>query len=102
MKKSEMKIKDLYSLENTMAKSLLEQFEYPWEALAHIGEYVEKLGAALPKDEYMNPAKGIWIHKSARVAPTAGNHRTGGRGSPLRIYSRKSDHRSQCSSRQFF
>ena len=72
MKKSEMKIKDLYSLENTMAKSLLEQFEYPWEALAHIGEYVEKLGAALPKDEYMNPAKGIWIHKSARVAPTAG------------------------------
>lgn len=72
MKKSEMKIKDLYSLEKTMAKSLLEQFEYPWEALAHIGEYVEKLGAALPKDEYMNPAKGIWIHKSARVAPTAG------------------------------
>ena len=72
MKKSEMKIKDLYSLDHTMAKSLLEQFEYPWEALAHIGEYVEKLGESLPKNE------------------------------PLRIYSRKSDHRSQCSSRQFF
>jgi len=72
MKKSEMKIKDLYSLDHTMAKSLLEQFEYPWEALAHIGEYVEKLGESLPKNEYMNPAKGIWIHKSAKVAPTAG------------------------------
>ena len=72
MKKSEMKIKDLYSLDHTMAKSLLEQFEYPWEALAHIGEYVEKLGESLSKNEYMNPAKGIWIHKSAKVAPTAG------------------------------
>ena len=30
MKKSEMKIKDLYSLENTMAKSLLEK---SWEQL---------------------------------------------------------------------
>ena len=49
MKKSEMKIKDLYSLDHTMAKSLLEQFEYPWEALAHIGEYVEKLGESLSK-----------------------------------------------------
>ena len=72
MKKSEMKIKDLYSLDHTMAKSLLEQFEYPWEALAHIGEYVEKLGESLSKNEYMNPAKGIWIHKSAKVAPTEG------------------------------
>ena len=72
MKKSEMKIKDLYSLDHTMAKSLLEQFEYPWEALAHIGEHVEKLGESLSKNEYMNPAKGIWIHKSAKVAPTAG------------------------------
>ena len=72
MKKSEMKIKDLYSLDHTMAKSLLEQFEYPWEALAHIGEYVEELGESLSKNEYMNPAKGIWIHKSAKVAPTAG------------------------------
>ena len=37
MKKSEMKIKDLYSLENTMAKSLLEQFEYPWGVCGKAG-----------------------------------------------------------------
>ncbi len=72
MKQSEMKIKDLYNLEHTMAKDFLEQFTYPWEALAHIGDYVEKLGAVLPSSEYANPAKGIWIHKSAKVAPTAG------------------------------
>ncbi len=72
MKKEEMKITDLYSLEHTMAKELLEQYAYPWEALAHIGEFVEHLGETLPKDEYANPAKGIWIHKTAHVAPTAG------------------------------
>ena len=72
MKKEEMKIRDLYSLENTMAKELLEQFTYPWEVLAHIGDFVERLGETLPKDEYANPAEGIWIHKSAHIAPTAG------------------------------
>ena len=72
MKKEEMKISDLYSLENTMAKELLEQFTYPWEVLAHIGDFVERLGENLPKDEYANPAEGIWIHKSAHIAPTAG------------------------------
>lgn len=72
MKKEEMKISDLYSLENTMAKELLEQFTYPWEVLAHIGDFVERLGETLPKDEYANPAEGIWIHKSAHIAPTAG------------------------------
>ncbi len=72
MKKSEMKVTKLYSLEHTMAKPLLEKYEYPWEALAHIGEFVKELGASLPKGEYANPAEGIWIHKSAKVAPTAG------------------------------
>ena len=72
MKKEEMKISDLYSLENTMAKELLEQFTYPWEVLAHIGDFGERLGETLPKDEYANPAEGIWIHKSAHIAPTAG------------------------------
>lgn len=72
MKKSEMKIKELYSLEHTMAKSLMEEYEYPWEVLPHIGEFVTKLGESLPKSEYANPTEGIWIHKTAKVAPTAG------------------------------
>ena len=59
MKKEEMKISDLYSLENTVAKELLEQFTYPWEVLAHIGDFVERLGETLPKNEYANPASGF-------------------------------------------
>ncbi|MCI8578591.1 MAG: UDP-N-acetylglucosamine pyrophosphorylase [Lachnospiraceae bacterium] len=72
MKLSEMKTTKLYDLGCTMAGSLLEQFDYPWEALPHIGEYIIRLGATLPKKDYDNPHDGIWIHKTAKVAPTAG------------------------------
>ncbi len=72
MKQTEMKITELFDLEHTLAKSYLEQFTYPWEALEGIGRFVEELGAALPAGEYANPMKGIWIHKTAKVAPTAG------------------------------
>ena len=72
MKKEEMKTVELYTLEHTMAKSLLEQFEYPWQALEHIGEFVENLGKTLSEEEYDNPVPGVWIHRTAKVAPTAG------------------------------
>ncbi len=71
MKKEEMKICDLYTLEHTMAKELMEQYTCPWEVLAHIGAFIEKLGMTLPKEEYDNPMEGVWIHKTAKVAPTA-------------------------------
>ena len=71
MKKSEMKIAELYSLEHTMAKPLLEQVEYPWEALPRIGEFIEQLGESLSESEYDHPAENVWIHKTAKVAPTA-------------------------------
>ena len=55
MKKYNMeniKIRDMYSLEETIAKDLLEKFEYPWEVLPHIKEYIIKLGNSLPEDIY--------------------------------------------------
>lgn len=72
MKQTEMRITELFDLEHTLAKSYLGQFTYPWEALEGIGSFVENLGASLPANEYANPMKGIWIHKTAKVAPTAG------------------------------
>lgn len=72
MKKSDMRICELYSLEHTMARELMEEYEYPWEVLPHIGDFIRKLGESLPKAEYDNPMEGMWIHKTARIAPTAG------------------------------
>ena len=72
MKKNDMKIEKLYSLDHTMAKELLEKYEYPWEALPYIGEFIRELGEKLPKKEYNSPMDGMWIHKTAKIAPTAG------------------------------
>ena len=64
-------VKNLYDLEHTQAKPLLEQVTYPWEALAGIGDFILELGKTLSEDEYDHPAENVWIAKSAKVAPTA-------------------------------
>ena len=67
----EAKISDLYDLSHTIAAPLLERFEYPWEALSGIKEFIYELGATLPADEYDHPAEGVWIARDATVAETA-------------------------------
>ena len=69
--KKEITIKELYSLEHTLAKPMLEKYTYPWEALAEIGEFILALGATLPSDEYDKVGENVWIAKSAKVASTA-------------------------------
>ncbi|MBQ8935632.1 MAG: UDP-N-acetylglucosamine pyrophosphorylase [Oscillospiraceae bacterium] len=64
-------ISELYSLEHTLAKPYLEQFTYPWEALAGIGDFVRSLGKTLSPEEYDEIAPEIWVAKSATIAPTA-------------------------------
>ncbi|MEE3394654.1 MAG: UDP-N-acetylglucosamine pyrophosphorylase, partial [Candidatus Onthomonas sp.] len=64
-------ISELYSLEHTLAKPYLEQFTYPWEALAGIGDFVRTLGKTLRPEEYDEIAPEVWVAKSATVAPTA-------------------------------
>ena len=61
----------MLTLEETLAKPLLEQCEYPWEALPKIGAFITELGATLPAEEYEARDNNVWIAKSAKVAPTA-------------------------------
>ena len=65
------KISNLYDLEQTIAKEYLEQFTYPWEALAGISDYIKKLGPTLDPDKFEQRGEYIWVAKSAKVAPTA-------------------------------
>ena len=64
-------IKELYSLDQTMAKPLLEKLTYPWEALPLIKDFVLELGKSLDKDEYNEVDEHVWIHKSCKVYGTA-------------------------------
>ena len=64
-------IKDLYSLEHTMAADYLKQFTYPWEALKGIKDEIIRLGESLDPAAYQQVAPQVWVHVSAKVAPTA-------------------------------
>lgn len=66
---ADIKIKDLYSLDETLAKSLLESVEYPWEALPKIKEFILELGPTLSLDEYDYKGDNVWIAKSAKIYP---------------------------------
>lgn len=66
-----IKVKNLYNLQESIAASLMETAEYPWEILPKIGAYIIKLGESLPEDRYEKRGENIWIAKSASIAPTA-------------------------------
>ncbi len=66
-----LKTKSLFSLENTIARDYLESFLYPWDALKGIKDYIIKKGETLDKNEFTEASPQVWIHKSARVAPSA-------------------------------
>lgn len=67
----ECKIKNLYNLEETIAKPLLEGLTYPWEALPKISQFIIDLGNKLDSDIYELKGENIWIAKSAKVMPSA-------------------------------
>ena len=67
----ECKICNLYNLEETMAKELLQQAVYPWEVLPKISEFIIYLGKNLYKEKYEEVSENIWIAKTAKVAKTA-------------------------------
>jgi UDP-N-acetylglucosamine diphosphorylase / glucose-1-phosphate thymidylyltransferase / UDP-N-acetylgalactosamine diphosphorylase / glucosamine-1-phosphate N-acetyltransferase / galactosamine-1-phosphate N-acetyltransferase len=66
-----IRIVDLFDLSHTLAKTYLEGFEYPWEALAGIKNLILELGKKLPKDEYDEVKENVWVHKSAKIFDSA-------------------------------
>jgi len=66
-----MKITQLYDLNHTQAAGYLDEFTYPWEALPGIKAMILALGETLNKDDFIETAPQIWVHRTATVAPTA-------------------------------
>ena len=63
-------ISDLYDLSHTLAASYLAGFTYPWEALKGIKDMILSLGKSLG-EEYTEITEHVWVHKTAKIAPTA-------------------------------
>ena len=70
----ECKVCNLYNLEETIAKELLEKVTYPWEALSQINDYILELGNKLDLEKYEKIGEDVWIAKSAKVMPSAYIH----------------------------
>ncbi|MEG2395481.1 MAG: UDP-N-acetylglucosamine pyrophosphorylase [Oscillospiraceae bacterium] len=69
--KSELEISKLYNIEKTIAKDLLSSFEYPWEVLPNINNFIKELGKTLSPLEYDNIGNDVYISKTAKVANSA-------------------------------
>ena len=65
-----MKTLELYDLSHSLAGEYLAQFEYPWQALAGIKNLILTLGKTLG-EEYTEITPDVWVHSTAKVAPTA-------------------------------
>ena len=67
-----LKIKNIFvDLNKTMAKDLMEKFEYPWQVIAEIEKFILETGKNLPKEEYDEVSEHVWVSKTAKVAPSA-------------------------------
>ena len=66
-----IKINDLYNLEETIAKELFLKYVYPWELLPNIGKHIIELGSTLSEEKYKKVGEDIWIAKTATVFESA-------------------------------
>lgn len=66
-----IKTNELFDLSRSDAKDYLSRFDYPWEALVGITDFIKEYGKNLNAEEYNEISPEVWIHKTATVAPTA-------------------------------
>jgi len=70
----ELTIRELFTLDETIAKEIFEDVTYPWEVLPKISAFIVKLGESLSEEEYDKVGENVWIAKSAKVFPSAYIH----------------------------
>ena len=63
-------VTELFDITHSMAGNYLSGFEYPWQALKGIKDLILTLGPQLG-EEYTEAAPQVWVHNTAKVAPTA-------------------------------
>lgn len=68
------KIENLYDLEKTIAREIMESKEYPWEVLPEIKNFILKLGNELSEEKFDKINEDIWIAKGVKIAKTAEIH----------------------------
>ena len=71
-RQEQLKVEALYRHpEHSIAYPLLSRFEYPWQALGEIADYIRQIGQSLSEEEYDRIGEDVWVAKTAKVAPSA-------------------------------
>lgn len=70
----QLKVENLLDVNQTIARELFDNIEYPWQALCKITDFIKAVGPTLPKEKYDQIGDDIWVAKSAVVAPSAFLH----------------------------
>ena len=66
-----IKIKDLYSLDKTIATAVFTGCTYPWEVLPKLKSFIVELGKTLDLEKFDYKGNDVWVAKSATVFPSA-------------------------------
>ena len=66
-----IEIKDLFSLDKTIAAALFQGKTYPWEVLEGLSDFIIKLGDGLDPESYEQREEDIWVARDAKIAPGA-------------------------------
>lgn len=62
---------ELFEDNNTIAWELISGYEYPYEVLPCIGDYIKKTGQTLSEEIFERRGEDVWIARTAKVAPSA-------------------------------
>ncbi len=71
MKKQEAMSALLLDMGHSLAEPLFSGHDHPWEVLPLIKDFIIKLGSSLPEEEYKQISENVWIHKDAKIYPSA-------------------------------
>lgn len=67
----QLNYKNFLDMSHTIAKKIFEKINYPWEALPLIKDFIKNVGPNLPKEEYDEISKNVWVSKKAKIFPSA-------------------------------
>lgn len=68
-----MKTKELFISDLSIANDFIKKYEYPYQVLPNIKEYILELGTSLNED-FNKLDDNIWIHKDAKINKSAEIH----------------------------
>ncbi len=64
-----IKIGSLFDTDKTIAKSIFDGRDFPWEILPYIKEFTVELGKKLPEDKFTQIKENVWVAKSCKIYP---------------------------------